>query len=627
MNSALEVLKKHWNYDSFRVPQDAIIQSVLEGNDTFALLPTGGGKSICFQIPALLKPGLCLVISPLVALMKDQVENLKNRDIKALALVGGISFEETSQLLDNCTFGGYKFLYVSPERLQQDWILERIKQLNINLVAIDEAHCISQWGHDFRPAYLKISNLKEHFHVPFIALTATATEKVQEDICSLLQFKNTKVFKKSFNRFNLGYHVIYTEDKITKLKQIFTKNPQPSIVYVRNRKACLEISKQLNELGFSATYYHGGLKSKEKTQNMQLWMEEKAFIMVATNAFGMGIDKPNVKTVIHLQVPENIENYYQEAGRAGRNGEKAYALLLTHEFDIKKTREQFITSLPDKSFLNKVYHALNNYFQIAYGEGTGAIFTFNLQIFCQKYNFPVSKTFSCIQFLDREGILTFNNETNDKAQIQFLIESREIIRYISLNPKDEPIINAILRTYPGIFEQLTAINTILIANKSNTTEETIIVLLQKLQQQGIIELHLFSNDSKIIFNEPREDDYTINRISKHLNNQNQLKIEKFEAILAFVNDKKTCKSVLISNYFGEENETACGICSTCLQQKQENLKDSTSVITNLLQKSAMTSQELQHSSQLSNEALIFALQTLLENDIIFLNQNKKYQIK
>jgi len=348
MNQPLDVLKAHWKHTAFRPTQEEIITTVLLGKDTFALLPTGGGKSICFQIPALLKPGICLVISPLVALMKDQVENLKNKNIKAIALTGGISFEETNNLLDNCVFGDYKFLYLSPERLQQDWVLERIKNLNINLVAIDEAHCISQWGHDFRPAYLKISALKDYFSVPFIALTATATPRVQEDICTLLQLKNPVVFKNSFSRENLGYHIIKTEDKFGKLKQIFLKNPEPSIVYVKNRKSCIEISKILIDFGFTATYYHGGLSGKEKDKNMQLWLDEKAKIIVATNAFGMGIDKPNVKTVVHLQIPDNIENYYQEAGRAGRNGEKSYALLLTQEVQSENILQLFAGNLPNK---------------------------------------------------------------------------------------------------------------------------------------------------------------------------------------------------------------------------------------------------------------------------------------
>lgn len=626
MDSALSVLKKYWGFDAFRSPQDAIIQNVLEGNDTFALLPTGGGKSICYQIPALLKPGIALVVSPLVALMKDQVENLKIKDIKAIALTGGISFEETSNLLDNCQFGGYKLLYVSPERLQQEWILDRIKQLDINLVAIDEAHCISQWGHDFRPAYLKIGLLKSFLNTPFIALTATATARVQEDICNSLGLKTPTFFKKSFARENLGYHIIYTEDKLTKLKQIFDKNPQPAIIYVRNRKACLEISNQLNQLGYSSTYYHGGLVPKEKEKNMKLWLEEKAQIMVATNAFGMGIDKPNVKTVIHLQLPENIENYYQEAGRAGRNGQKSFAILLTHQFDIKLTKDQFISVLPDKAFLKKVYQCLNTNFQIAYGEGITENYTFNLHQFCTKYQLPTPQTFAAIQFLDRQGIITFSNENNDKVKLQFLLPSKEIIRYCSLHTKDQAIIETILRTYPGIFEQVIAINTAQIASKSIHTEEQVIQLLQKLEHQEIISLQLVSNDSKLIFNEPREDDYTINRIQKFLIQQNEQKIAQFSAMIDFVFDTKTCKSVLISNYFGETNTTNCGICSTCMKKDKINTQTITNILIDILKHGAFTSQELQRKTDLSSEALIFALQYLLDNTIIRVNENKKYEL-
>lgn len=626
MNNALDVLKKHWGFDAFRSPQEAIIQNVLEGKDTFALLPTGGGKSICYQIPALLKPGITLVISPLVALMKDQVENLKNKNIKAIALTGGISFEETSNLLDNCQFGGYKLLYLSPERLQQDWVLERIKQLDINLIAIDEAHCISQWGHDFRPAYLKIGLLKSFFNVPFIALTATATLRVQEDICSSLGLQTPTIFKKSFARENLGYHIIYTEDKLTKLKQIFDKNPQPAIVYVRNRKSCLEISNQLNQLGYSCTYYHGGLLPKEKDKNMKLWLDERALIIVATNAFGMGIDKPNVKTVIHLQLPENIENYYQEAGRAGRNGEKAFSIVLTHQFDIKLTKDQFISVLPDKAFLKKVYQCLNTYFQIAYGEGTEENYVFNLHQFCTKYQLPTPQTFASIQFLDRQGIVTFSNENNDKVKLQFLLPSKEIIRYCSLHTKDQEIIETILRTYPGIFEQVTAINTAHIASKSNHTEQQVVQLLQKLQQQEIISLQLVSNDSKLIFNEPREDDYTINRVQKFLIQQNEQKIAQFSAMIDFVFDTKTCKSVLISNYFGETNTTNCCICSTCMKNQKKDKQATYDKIIAILVVGPLSSQELQRITNLSSEDLIFALQYLLDNTSIRLNENKKYEL-
>lgn len=627
MSKPLDILKSYWKHESFRPAQEEIIENILQGNDTFALLPTGGGKSICFQIPALLKPGLCLVISPLVALMKDQVENLKSKNIKAIALTGNISFEETNNLLDNCAYGDYKFLYVSPERLQQDWVLERIKNLNINLVAIDEAHCISQWGHDFRPAYLKISSLKEYFTVPFVALTASATTRVQNDICTLLQLTNPKLFKNSFFRENLGYHIIKTEDKLNKLRQIYFKNPEPSIVYVRNRKMCLEFSQTLNDLGFTATYYHGGLSAKEKDKNMNIWLSEQAKIMVATNAFGMGIDKPNVKTVIHLQIPENLESYYQEAGRAGRNGNKAFALLLTPEINSDNFKKYFVDNLPHKDFLTLVYRDLNNHFQIAYGDGFQETFYLNLNQFCIKYNLSVTKTFACLQFLDRQGVITLSNSISNKATLQFLFESREVIRYCSLNPNDAEIINVILRNYTGIFEQVTNINTSLIANKSNTTEEKVIDVLKKLESQEIIELKLQSNDITIIYNEPREDNYTINRIVKHLETQNQIKIDQYESMLHFVTDTTTCKSVLISNYFGEEQKEDCGICSYCNSKSKTEVKSVSDSIINLLKNGAKSSNEIENLLSFTTEEIIFAIQNLLENDSIFLNSNNQYQIK
>ncbi len=627
MNEPLELLKAHWKHDAFRPTQEEIIQTVLSGKDTFALLPTGGGKSICFQIPALIRPGICLVISPLVALMKDQVENLKSKNIKAIALTGGISLEETNNLLDNCAFGGYKFLYVSPERLQQDWVLERIKNLNVNLVAIDEAHCISQWGHDFRPAYLKIAALKDYFSVPFIALTATATPRVQNDICNLLKLDQPVVFKNSFARENLGYHILKTEDKIGKLKQIFLRNPEPSIVYVKNRKMCLDISQTLNDLGFTATYYHGGLTSKEKDKNMKLWLEEKTQIIVATNAFGMGIDKPNVKTVVHLQIPDHIENYYQEAGRAGRNGNTSYALLVTPEINTENLKNYFSTNLPDKVFLHTVYKNLNNHFQIAYGEGFNEVFYLNLNQFCVKYNLSVPKTFASLQFLDRQGIITLNNLISNKASLQFLIESREVIRYCSLNVKDASVIETILRNYTGVFEQATQINTALIASKSSTSEEKVIQVLQKLQAQESIELKLQSNDISILYNEPREDSYTINRVVKVLENQNQIKIKQYEAMLHFVTNSTTCKSVLISNYFGEETTENCGICSYCNSKKKSEPKSAATSIWSLLQIAPLSSNELENKLTFSTEEIIFALQNFLENDVIFLNASNKYQIK
>jgi ATP-dependent DNA helicase RecQ len=403
MSKALELLKLYWKHNNFRELQEDIINAVLDENDTLALLPTGGGKSICYQIPALLNDGICIVISPLIALMKDQVNTLKNKGIKAVALTGGINENEIIDILDNCQYGNYKFLYTSPERLQNEWILERIKNLPINLIAVDEAHCVSQWGHDFRPAYLKIHLLKDFFSkTPILALTATATKRVQDDIIDQLRLTNTAVFWQSFERKNSAYMVIETEDKLHYSAQILKKNIAPSIIYVTNRKSCTDTVNQLKSVNISATFYHGGLSMKDKEKHMKLWMDEKVQVMVATNAFGMGIDKANVKTVIHFHLPSNLESYYQEAGRAGRNGEKAYAVILVNSSDIEHAYSQFIHVLPDKSFLNFVYKKLCSYLQIGYGEGIDEEYNFNLNNFCLKYNLSLLKTYNSLLFLDNQ---------------------------------------------------------------------------------------------------------------------------------------------------------------------------------------------------------------------------------
>lgn len=629
MQTALAILQKYWKHDQFRSLQNEIIDSVVSGKDTLAILPTGGGKSICFQVPALMQEGICLVISPLVALMKDQVANLQERNIKAIALTGGIRSEEMIDLLDNCQFGNYKFLYLSPERLQSDWILDRIKNLPINLIAIDEAHCVSQWGHDFRPAYLKISDLKKHFQkVPFLALTATATPRVKEDIITETGLQNPSIFQKSFARENIAYMVIEAEDKLYTIEQILKKNPQPSIIYVRNRRSCMDISNQLHALGFKATYYHGGLSPKEKDKNMALWMQEEAQVIVATNAFGMGIDKANVKTVIHIQLPDNIENYYQESGRAGRNGEKAFAVLLTSPSDILQAENQFLSNLPDKPFLNSVYIKLCNYFQIAYGEGINEQFAFNLNHFCLKYNFPALKTYNAIQFLDRQGIISLSQEFSEKISLQFLIPSKEVIRYISLNPNDEEIILTILRAYPGIYEMQTAFNLDFIAKKSNHKPSEVQAVLQKLKEKDIIEYHSKNNDASILFNEIREDERTINRVVKYLERQNQLKKEQLQSVVHYVNEKQTCKNRLILAYFGEKSDADCGVCSYCISKKKATNTTETlsNTILTLLQTEELTSREIQEKTQTDTNAVIEVLQHLLEQEQIAIKANNKYTI-
>lgn len=630
MLGAQDILLKYWKHDSFRPLQKEIIDSVLEGQDTFAVLPTGGGKSICFQVPAMMQDGICLVISPLIALMKDQVMNLQKRDIKAIALTGGIHTEELIDLLDNCQYGNYKFLYLSPERLQSDWIVERIKNLPINLIAIDEAHCVSQWGHDFRPAYLKISELKKFFpKIPFLALTATATPRVIEDIRTQLELKNPRHFQQSFERKNIAYMVFEVEDKLYRTEQILKKNPQPSIIYVRNRKACLNTSSQLQSLGFTATYYHGGLSTKEKDKNMELWMSEQAQVIVATNAFGMGIDKDNVKTVIHTQLPENLENYYQESGRAGRNGAKAFSVLLYNNSDAIQTEQQFINILPDKKFLKTMYIKLCNYFQIAYGEGLDESFSFKMNHFCNKYDFPTLKTYNALQFLNQQGIITMSQEFSEKINIQFIIESKEVIRYMSLNSSDEEIILAILRTYPGVYEVKTNLNLGLIAKKSNRTEEQVVALLEKLKEKEIIEYKSKNNDATILFNEIREDDLTINRVSKYLEKQNLVKKEQLLSVLHYIKDTKSCKNRLVLDYFGEETKENCGICSYCITQKGK-ITEADSIadkILSLLKTASLTSREIENQIKMDTKDIISVLQELLENNHIIIQANNKYTLK
>ncbi len=630
MQTILQILQKYWKHDKFRSPQEEIINSVLERKDTFGLMPTGGGKSICFQVPTMMNDGICLVISPLVALMKDQVQNLQKLDIKALALTGGIHSDEIISLLDNCEFGNYKFLYLSPERLQSDWILERIKNLPVNLIAIDEAHCVSQWGHDFRPAYLKIAHLKTHFpKVPFLALTASATKRVTEDVILQLGMEEPAVFKKSFARKNIAYMTFDVEDKLYRMEQILKKNPQPSIIYVRNRKSCSEIALQLQSLGLKTTFYHGGLSIKEKEKNMNLWANEEVQIMVATNAFGMGIDKSNVKTVIHIHLPESMESYYQEAGRAGRNEDKAFAVILTSPSDKMQAQSQFINVLPDKKILTQIYIKLCTHFQIAYGEGIDEQFPFNLNRFCQKYEFSTLKTFNAIQFLDRQGILSLSQKYSEKIKMQFIIPSKEVIRYMSLNQQEEPIILAILRTYPGIYDTKTAINLSLIAKKSLCNEATINLVLDKLKTLDIIDYDKKNNDATIIFNEVREDEKTINRVSKYLETQNQQKIDQFNSVLHYINEKKVCKSTLIMNYFGEDTSSDCGICSYCVSKKNKSTNSSLifKKIIELLKIQDLDSREIQKLTKSSEDDTIFALQNLLENDTIAIKSNNKYFLK
>jgi len=626
--SPRQILKKYFGFEQFRDLQEQIIDSVLEGNDTFGLMPTGGGKSVCFQIPALAKEGLCLVISPLIALMKDQVQNLRNRDIRAFSIIGSLKADKISELLDNALYGNYKFLYLSPERLQQDWILERISQLPINLVAIDEAHCVSQWGHDFRPSYLNIKKLRNFIpKIPFLALTASATEQVKQDVIEQLNLKNVQIFQSSFERENLAYKVIESEDKLYQVKKILTKSKKPSIIYVRNRKLCTETANYLNLAGIRATFFHGGLSLAEKEKNMDLWMNEKVQVIVATNAFGMGIDKANVQNIIHIQLPENLESYYQEAGRAGRNGNYAQAIILLNKNDIPRTKQQFLEVLPDKNFLTNVYVKLFNFFQIAYGELPKERFNFSFNQFCNQYKFPVLKTYNALTFLDRQSIISFSQELYNNITLQFITPTKEVYRYMDFNSvTDELIVTTIMRTYTGIFDVETPINLITIARKANVSVQKVSDLLRKMHQMKIISYKDQKNDTSILFNEIREDDRTINRISKFLKIQNDRKVAQLNSVIEYVTNNKICKNVLILRYFGEKNPKNCGLCSVCVSEEitATELQQITVGITELVRNKPHGTRTLERELNYSESQILKAVEYLLEDGKIKINHKNQY---
>jgi ATP-dependent DNA helicase RecQ len=631
MQYPLQILEQYWNYTSFKPLQEEIINCVLNGDDTFALLPTGGGKSLCFQIPALINEGICIVVSPLIALMKDQVAALKERNIKAIALTSTYKYDELSTLLDNCIYGNYKFLYLSPERLQQDIIQDRIRQMSVNLIAVDEAHCISQWGNDFRPAYKNITLLRElQPSVNCIALTASAKPEVIIDIVKELDFIDSKIFKQSFYRENLAYMVFETEDKFYKIQQILKKNQSSSIIYVRNRKSTLEISNTLNNLGFTSTYYHGGLSTKEKDAHFSNWLNNRTQVMVATKAFGMGIDKPDVKTVIHIDLPDSLESYFQEAGRAGRNGDKAFAVILKNKNDEDKVKNQFLSVLPDVDFIKLVYRKLCNYFQISYGEGAYTTYSFSFNTFCKTYDFKTILAYNAILALDRSSVLSLTQHFKRKSTVQVLVSSNELFQYLEKNREISIIIKSLLRTYGGIFDQLVKINTLLIADKANVSEDQVIKTLVRLEKENIIGLNLKKTDAEITFIEPREDDKTINRIANTIEIQNKQKVNQINDIISYISDEWTCKSQHLLRYFGETDAEVCGICSVCIDKSKKFNGDSQTnaieIVISLLQQNDLSSRELQEKSLLKEEELTYTLKLLLEREAITLTNHNTYKL-
>ena len=632
MSHPINILERYWNHTSFRPLQEDIINAVLDNEDTFVLLPTGGGKSICFQIPALIKDGICIVVSPLVALMKDQVKSLKDKGIKAMAITSGISYKELDTLLDNCIYGNYKFLYLSPERLQQDIVQHRIHQMNVNLIAVDEAHCISQWGNDFRPAYKNITILRElQPSVNVIALTATAKPEVIDEIIAELDFITPKIFKASFSRPNIAYNVVYSEDKLYDLERLLKTHKGPSIIYVRNRKLTIEIHEQLEKLGFSSTFFHGGIPTKDKQLRLDQWMNNQKEIMVATTAFGMGIDKPDVKTVFHINLPESLESYYQEAGRAGRNNDKAYAILLTNKSDEQRLKSQFINTLPSIDFIKLVYRKLCNYFQISYGEGEFSSHQFNFNTFCKAYDFKTTQTFNALQILDRNSIIKLSQQFNYKTTLQFIISSSALFSYIERHKHVDLIVKSILRTYGGIFEHALAINLTLIAGKISISEKQIIAVLQQLDKDEVVEFKYSNTDSEIVFLQPREDDKTINRIVTIVEQQHGLKKLQVNEVLKYIENDSVCKQLQLLNYFGEDSVETCGMCSVCLANsksaKSVDLKTIQNHIISTLTDNNCNSRQLVEALPYNDTDIFEVLKLLLEHHIIETTPSNTYKIK
>lgn len=620
------ILKQFWGYDDFRGSQKKIIDNVLSGKDVLALMPTGGGKSICYQVPSLAMEGICIVVSPLVALIQDQVAQLRKRNIKAIALTGGIPPDELNNLLDNCLYGNYKFLYLSPERFQQTIVKERIQQMNVNLIAIDEAHCISQWGNDFRPAYLGCSILKELVpNTPMIALTATATPRVVDDIVENLELREVSIFKDSFSRTNINFRVKRSEDKLYQLKKYMDKVPGSAILYVRSRKMSISLANFLIKNGVSASFFHGGIPKSDKEEKLNLWLSGKVRVMVATNAFGMGVDKPDVRLVVHYQIPDSLESYFQEAGRAGRDGEPSTAIIITSNEDEDKAKKQFLSALPDVAFVKQVYSKLNNYFQISYGELISEPLAFKFNEFCKRYEFNPNMTFNAIRVLDQNSVLSLAENFKEKTTLQFVASKAEIFNYLDKNRKTAPIIQTILRTYGGITEYETKINLYMLSKKTATNEERLKHILQQLADDNIAEYQNNSSDLEITFLVPREDDHTINLFAKKIKDFNQVKQNNMSAMLGYISNKKVCRSIYLLNYFGEKTAEKCGTCDICTKKERvASPYDLEKRIMELLEIRPHTSRQLEKEMGANEKELLKTLERLLEDELVSVNFKNEY---
>jgi ATP-dependent DNA helicase RecQ len=622
MTDYRKILKQYWGYDNFRGIQEDIIRSIGEGRDTLGLMPTGGGKSITFQVPTLAQEGLCLVITPLIALMKDQVRNLRERGIKATAIYSGMTREEIVIALENCIFGNYKFLYVSPERLDTEIFQIKLRSMHVSLITVDESHCISQWGYDFRPAYLKIAEIRQLLPgVPVIALTATATPEVVSDIQQRLQFRQENVFRMSFERKNLAYVVRHTEDKESELLHILQHVDGSGIVYTRNRKKTKEISLFLNRNHITATFYHAGLNDETKDSRQKAWLKGEFRVMVATNAFGMGIDKPDVRVVIHADVPDSPEAYFQEAGRAGRDGMKAYAVLLFCARDKITLKQRVSDTFPEKSYIRKIYEDINFYYQMAMGDGRGCTFAFNIDEFCRNFkHFPV-QTDSALKILTRAGYLEYTDEQDNASRIMFTITKEELYRIREQSEDTEKLLRILLRSYTGLFTDYAYISEDNLSTRSGLSKQQIYETLLSLSRQHILHYIPAKKTPYIIYTRERQETERVYLSKEVYEDRKESYVQRINAMIEYAESENRCRSRMLLRYFGEKNEHNCGQCDVCLQQHQSGLKSGefeaiSQQLQALLKENPLSLQEIKDKMQVPENHLMKVVSYLVSEEII-----------
>ncbi len=602
-----QILLKYWGFSAFRPLQEEIIVSVLSGKDTLALLPTGGGKSVCFQVPGLALPGITLVISPLIALMKDQVANLTRKGIKAAAVYSGMDRREIDVTLDNCLYGGIRFLYVSPERLQTEKFTEVLKQMNVSLLAVDEAHCISQWGYDFRPPYLEIARVRDLIPgIPVLALTATATPEVVVDIQEKLRFSQKNVYCKSFERKNLTYLVFREEDKLGRLLRIVRNVKGTGIVYVRNRKKTREIASFLQKNGIRAGYYHAGLDAVTREVRQDEWMSDKTQAIVATNAFGMGIDKPDVRYVVHMDLTDSLEAYFQEAGRAGRDEKRSYAVLLFEQADIAQVMSNFQSSFPDRSTIRAVYNSLGNYFGVPAGSGEDQQFDFELSTFARQYNLTQPMAYHSLKILEREGYVLLNEAVRSPSKIHIKASKEALYHFQVAHPLADTFLKTLLRSYSGLFSDFTRIDEAVIAARNGQTRENTVRMLNHLQENGILTYLPASDKPQLTFWRPRIDVTYLDLSESRYTHLKEMAGKRLEAVLGYISSADRCRSVQLLAYFGETGAPPCGGCDICLKRKRSagggsDRDQIISAVRSVLRQKPMTMAELMDTAGMMDE--------------------------